>query len=167
MLQEKIAQNEHAMEQTPRVAQGLEVLIRDRDTAQKKYEEIIGKKMSARISQSLESENMSERLFLLEPPILPEKPYKPNRIQILAMGFLLAVAAAIGAVLLLESTDKRIRGAEALAHVLGYRPLVVIPYLQIEEEMERRKRMSMPGIIAALWSRLRTTIATLRPRSKP
>jgi hypothetical protein len=109
---------------------------------------------------------MSERLFLLEPPILPEKPFKPNRIKILAMGFFLAIAAAIGAVLLLELTDKRIRGAEALTHVLGYRPLVVIPYLQIEEEMVRSKRMSLPGIAATLWSRLKTTIATLLSRSK-
>jgi uncharacterized protein involved in exopolysaccharide biosynthesis len=166
MLQGKIAENEHAMEQTPRVAQSLDVLIRDRDSAQRKFDELRNKKMNAQISQSLESENMSERFFQLEPPILPEKPFKPNRIKILAMGFFLAIAAAVGAVLLLELKDKRIRGAEALAHVLGCRPLVVIPYLQIEEEMVRSKRMSMPGIVAELWSRLRTTIATLSSRSK-
>jgi len=141
MLQGKIAQNEHALMQTPKVAQELEVLIRDRDSAQKKYEEILGKKMNAKIAQNMESENKSERFTLLEPPILPEKPFKPNRLKIIAMGFFLAMASSGGAVMLLESIDKRIRGAEALTHVLGYRPLAVIPYLPVLEEGVRRKRI--------------------------
>jgi polysaccharide chain length determinant protein (PEP-CTERM system associated) len=149
MLQEKMSKNEHAMEQTPRVAQGLEVLIRDRDTAQKKYEELVGKKMNAKISQSLESENIAERFILLEPPILPEKPFKPDRVKILALGFFLAVASSFGAIMLLESIDKRIRGAEALTHVLGYRPLVVIPYISNKDDEVRRKRLIKQALIIA------------------
>ena len=151
MLQEKIAQNEHAMELTPRVAQGLDVLIRDRDSAQRKFEELRNKKMNAQIAQNLESENKSERFSLLEPPILPEKPFKPDRIENSCTGILLGLGCSfVGAVMLLESIDKRIRGVEALTHVLGYRPLVVIPYLPIEEEGVRKKSMSMREIIAAL-----------------
>lgn len=154
MLQDKISQNEHAMEMTPKVAQGLEILIRDRDSAQKKFDELRNKKMNAQIAQSLESENKSERFTLLEPPILPERPFKPNRIQILALGFIFALGSAVGAVMLLESIDKRIRGADALTHVLGHRPLVVIPYLSTEEEVQmRRKRMNIRELMAALWAR--------------
>lgn len=159
MLQDKIAQNEHAMELTPRVAQGLDVLTRDRDTAQKKYEEILNKKMSAKISENLESENKSERFSLLEPPLLPEKPFKPNRIKILAMGFFLALLASGGAIMVLESIDKRIRGAEALTHVLGYRPLAVIPFLEVQGEVSEHKIVTfmrsistrIQSISAALW----------------
>jgi succinoglycan biosynthesis transport protein ExoP len=157
MLQGKIAQNEHAMELTPRVGQGLDVLMRDRDTAQKKYEEILGKKMSAKISENLESENKSERFSLLEPPLLPEKPFKPNRAKILAMGFFLAMLASGGLVMFLELIDKRIRGAEALTHVLGYRPLVVIPYLYIEGERESTKLMRLRAMFDTQWQRLEST----------
>lgn len=45
----------------------------------KKYEEIRAKQMSARISENLEQENKAERFALLEPPLMPEKPIKPNR----------------------------------------------------------------------------------------
>jgi uncharacterized protein involved in exopolysaccharide biosynthesis len=153
MLQAKISQNEHAMEQTPRVAQALEVLIRDRDSAQRKFDELRNKKMNAQIAQSLESENMAERFTLLEPPIKPEKPFKPDRMKILALGFFLAVAASIGVIMFLESLDKRIRGVEALTYVLGYRPLVVIPFLQTNEDMGRINRMSIQAIITSLWRR--------------
>jgi uncharacterized protein involved in exopolysaccharide biosynthesis len=150
MLQDKISQNEHAMEMTPRVADALDVLTRDRDSAQSKYEELLGKRMNAKISENLESENMSERFSLLEPPVLPDRPFKPNRIKILGMGFFLSLFAAAGVVMLLEMIDKRIRGAEALSHVLGYRPLVVIPFLHVEEEGVSRNRMLFRAIIAAL-----------------
>lgn len=149
ILRDKIAKNEQAMERTPRVKQELDVLIRERDTAQKKYEELLGKKMNAQIAQSLESENKSERFTLLEPPVLPEKPFKPDRIKIIVLGFFLAMASSGGAIMVLESIDKRIRGAEALAHILGQRPMVIIPYLPILEDDVRRKRMYKLAIIAA------------------
>jgi hypothetical protein len=150
MLQAKINENESAMMQTPEVEQGLDALIRDRDMAQRKYEELRNKKMNAQISQSLESENKTEHFLLLEPPLLPEKPFKPNRLKILVLGFFFAVVSSASAVMVLESIDKRISGIEALTQVLGYRPLVVIPYIPIEEELVHRKLMFKRAIIAAV-----------------
>lgn len=149
MLQSKIAQNERAMLQTPRAAQELGVLIRDRDSAQKKYEELLGKKVNAQIAESMESESKSERFHLLEPPILPEKAFKPDRVKLFVMGFFLAIASAVGVMMALETLDKRIRGVEALTHVMGHRPLVVIPYFPIQEDEAGRKRMRMRILIAA------------------
>jgi succinoglycan biosynthesis transport protein ExoP len=159
MLQQKISENERAMIETPKVEQGLDMLIRDRDSAQRKYEELLNKKMNAKISESLESENKSERFTLLEPPILPEKPFKPNRVKILALGFLLSLVSSGGGIMVLESIDKRVRGSEALASVLGYQPLVVIPYLPIKEEAVQRKRMIKIAIISATVALMATAIA--------
>lgn len=139
MLLDRIAQNERSMMYTPQVEQGLEVLIRDRDSAQKKYEEIHSKYVTAKIAGNLESENSSESFTLLEPPLLPDNPFKPNRIKIIALGFLLAIASTGGALLLMASFDKQIRGIEALEMVLGQRPLAVIPYVYISEEWARRQ----------------------------
>lgn len=155
MLQDKISQNEHAMEMTPKVAQGLDILIRDRDSAQRKFDELRNKKMNAQIAQNLESENKSERFILLEPPVLPEKPFKPNRKKIFALGLFLALASALGVVMLLESIDKRVRGVEALTHVLGGRPLVIIPYLEIAGEAGQYKHMKLREIIASLRTRMK------------
>jgi succinoglycan biosynthesis transport protein ExoP len=159
MLQRKISENESAMIQTPKVEQGLDILIRDRDSAQKKFEEIRNKQMNAQIAENLESESKSERFSVLEPPLLPEKPFKPDRIKIFALGFFLAIVSSGGAMMLLESIDKRVRGTEALTHVLGSRPLVVIPYLPVLEDGVRRKRMFRLAIISAIVAMIVTIVA--------
>lgn len=151
MLQEKIGQNESAMILTPKVGQELDILIRDRDSAQRKYEEILSKKMSAQISESLESESKSERFILLEPPILPEKPFKPDRVKIVVLGFFLAIVASAVMLMAMAGFDRQVRGADAFEHVLGYRPLAVIPYLVIHEEEVRRKNFRKLAIIASVW----------------
>ena len=146
MLKEKIAQNERAMMLTPKVEQGLEVLIRDRDSVQRKYEEIRSNTASAKIAESLESENKSERFILLESPIIPDRVFKPNRVKIVAMGFFLAIASSVGLLLMMAFFDRQVRGVDALAHALGHRPLALIPYIHITEEWERRKRLIKSAI---------------------
>ena len=91
--------------------------MRDHDNARKKYEEIRTKEMSAKISESLEQENKAERFVLLESPLMPEKPVRPNRKKVVAMGFLLAPVGAGALVMLLEMMSQRVRGAQALASV--------------------------------------------------
>ncbi|MBI5659251.1 MAG: lipopolysaccharide biosynthesis protein [Nitrosomonadales bacterium] len=159
MLQGKISQNEHAMEQTPRVKQGLDILLRDRDSAQRKYEEIYGKKMNAKIAENLESESKSEHFSLLEPPRQPEKPVKPDRIKIILMGFFLAIASSGGMLVLMTTLDQRIRGVGALSHVLGQPPLAVIPYLVTCEEEARRKRLLKLSAIAFFGSAIAAAAA--------
>lgn len=141
MLQRKMSENESAMILTPKVEQELSILIRDRDSAQKKFEELRNKRMNAKIAETLESESLSGRFSVLEPPLLPEKPYKPSRVKIVIIGFFLALALSGGVVTLLETIDKRVRGIEALTHVLGSRPLVSIPYIHTKEDEARRKLM--------------------------
>lgn len=150
MLQHKISENEGAMILTPKVGQGLDVLLRDRDSAQKKFEELRNKRMNAKIAENLESEKKSGRLSVLEPPLLPEKPYKPNRVKIILIGFFLALLSSGGIIMLLETMNQRIRGSEALTHVLGYRPLAIIPYLTIQEDLERKKRILKLAMVTAL-----------------
>jgi succinoglycan biosynthesis transport protein ExoP len=159
MLKGKITENESAMIQTPKVEQGLDVLIRDRDSAQKKYEELHNKKMNAKIAENLESEDKSGHFSVLEPPLLPEKPFKPDRVKILVLGFFLAIVTSGGAMMVLESIDKRIHGTEALTHVLGYRPLVVIPYLTIQEDGVRKQRLLKLMIIAAVITLIAAVVA--------
>ena len=152
MLQEKIAQNENSIMLTPKVEQNLDILIRDRDTAQKKYEEIRSKMVSAKIAESLESDNKSERFTLLETPLLPDKTFKPNRIKIIVLGFFLAIASSVGMLFIMATFDHQIRRADALVHVTGQRPLVVIPYLYIREEWARRRHLIKVTIFTTIFA---------------
>jgi succinoglycan biosynthesis transport protein ExoP len=126
--------------ETPQVERGLITLMRDHDNARKKYEEIRTKEMSAKISESLEQENKAERFVLLEPPLMPEKPVRPNRKKIVALGFFMALVGSGALVVLLEMINQRVRGVDALASVLGRRVLVSIPYISTQAELSRRRR---------------------------
>lgn len=136
----KIEAYERQILETPQVERGLITLMRDHDNARKKYEEIRTKQMSAKISESLEQENKAERFVLLEPPLMPEKPVKPNRKKIVALGFFLALAGSGAMVMLLETLNQRVRGVDALASVLGRRVLVAIPYIPTQAELSRRRK---------------------------
>lgn len=148
-LQDRIAQIRAGMLQTPEVAQQLDVLTSQRDSAQKRYEEILSKLQSAQMAENLKKENKSDRFVVLEPPVKPDKPFKPKPVKIMVMGFFLAIASSGGMLMVLATLDRQIRGVAALEHVLGNRPIAVIPYLVLPEEEINRKRKIKIAVIAA------------------
>lgn len=146
----KIEAYEAQILETPQVERGLVTLMRDHDNARKKYEEIRTKEMGAKISESLEQENKAERFVLLEAPLLPEKPVKPNRKKVVAMGFVLAPVGTGALVMLLEMMNQRVRGSKALASVLGRRVLGTIPYIHTRAEIARRKKLRNLAILLGI-----------------
>ncbi|WP_194788860.1 GumC family protein [Pseudomonas sp. UFMG81] len=149
-LSKKIEGYEADILEAPQVERGLVTLLRDHDNARKKYEEIRAKEMGAKITESLEQENKAERFVLLEPPLMPEKPVKPNRKKIVALGLVLAPAGGAALVMLLEMLNQRVRGVGALESVLGQRVLVAVPFIATHAEQARRKKLRVWAVIAAL-----------------
>lgn len=150
-LRGKLAAYERRIIQTPQVERGLITLMRDHENAQKKYEEIRAKQMSAQITENLEQENKAERFSLLEPPLMPDKPIRPDRLKIILFGFFMAIGGSGGLIFVLETMNQRIRGADALTQLMRQRPLVVIPYITTQDEITGRKRkMKKAAIVAAV-----------------
>ena len=145
----RVSAYEQQILQTPQVERGLITLMRDHENAQRKYEEIRTKQMSARISENLEQENKAERFVLLEPPLMPEKPVKPNRKKIAVLAVFLALAGSAGLVMLLETISQRVRGVDALANVLGRRVLATIPYIPTKAELARQRAWQRRGFALA------------------
>lgn len=138
-LRGKMGQLEGRVVISPQVERGLSTLMRDFETAKSKYDEIKSKQNNAKIAENLEQDNKAERFSLLEAPLVPDKPIRPNRKKMMAMGFFLAIAAAFGLVMLMESLDKRVRGAEFLTSVVGVRPIGIIPYIKTQAELNHNR----------------------------
>jgi protein tyrosine kinase modulator len=102
------------------------------ETNNKKLEE-------ARLGEKLERNQQAERLAVIEQPVLPTRPIKPNRIKFLAAAFALAMAAAAGIVFAAESFDGSIRHSYQLAGVANGRMIVSIPYIATRSETLRRR----------------------------
>jgi succinoglycan biosynthesis transport protein ExoP len=134
-LRGAIEQQRSQVTRAPQVERDLAALQRDHDAARTQYEDLRAKQMSAQTVQNLEGEQQGERFILLEPPLLPEYPAKPDRKKIVALGFFLALAAAGGVAVLLEMIFARVRGVSALTALTGQRPMVVIPYMTTAAEL--------------------------------
>ena len=147
-LRGRMVSYEQELLKVPQVERGLITLMRDHESAQKKYAEIHAKQMNAKISENLEGENKAERFSLLEPPAFPEKPFKPDRAKILVIGIFMAFGGSGGLVFLLETINQRVRGQEALAIAIRQRPMLAIPYIVIEDELLGRKRLLKRVVIA-------------------
>ncbi|HQG32878.1 MAG TPA: chain-length determining protein [Deltaproteobacteria bacterium] len=102
-------------------------LMAERAGKQGKYDDLMRKLMEARVSQGLEKEKKGERFTLIDPAQLPEKPYKPNRLAIMLLGFILSVSAGIGTVALKEITDASVRGVDMLSSLSSIPVLASIP----------------------------------------
>jgi polysaccharide chain length determinant protein (PEP-CTERM system associated) len=149
-LRGRLAQAEGQLLQAPQVERGLAALMRDHDGAKRKYEEIHAKQMTAQVAENLEGDQKAERFSLLEPPLTPDRPIKPDRKKMIALGFVLAGVAAAGLVMLLETLHGTVRGADAVAAITGHRPLVLVPYITIAQESAQRRKLLLRLLGAAV-----------------
>ncbi|WP_166260750.1 GumC family protein [Marinobacter salicampi] len=138
-LKTQVARLEEQILETPQVQRALTNIMRDYSNAQAKFQEVRAKQIDAQIMESLERDEKAERFSLLEPPLLPTDPVKPNRNKIMLLGFFLAIGSSGGLALMAESLNRRIRGSGALTHLLGRSPIVVIPYIRTSAEIRRRR----------------------------
>lgn len=125
----RIAEYESRLVQTPRVEQEGLALQRDYDAAMKKYREIRQNLMSADLALELEKEQKGERYSILEPPVLPGSPERPNRKAFVLLGLVLGIGSGVGYASLAEYMDRTVRGSPSVAGVLGAQPLAVIPFI--------------------------------------
>lgn len=138
------------LERGPEIEPEYLVLMRDRDTSGQKYQEIRSRLLEAKVSEGLEVQRKGERFSLIDPPSLPEKPYKPNRFAIVLLGFLLAVGGGIGAGAAAEALDHSIRTPDQLVVLTQQFPLAVIPFMPNENDLShvklRRRVVQTAGV---------------------
>ncbi len=139
-LEGQIAALDIRISRTPQVERGLDALERDYENTSRKYQEMKSKQLQAELSQSLEAEQKGERFTLLEPPLLPDKPVKPDRPKLFMLGLILSMVAGLGVAGVAESLDGGIRGSRALAFVTKMTPLATIPYIITRKDELIKKR---------------------------
>ncbi len=113
---------------TPQVEQKYKILLRDYENAQIKYQDINSRLLSAREAKGLEQSQLAERFTLIDPPIVPEKPIRPNRLALILVGFVLSMGIGIGVGVFLEFMDRSIRRADELSDIVKYPVLAIVPY---------------------------------------
>ncbi|MHB8347655.1 MAG: GNVR domain-containing protein, partial [Acidiferrobacterales bacterium] len=149
-LQAKNADFEKYLAETPSVQRQYRDLRRDYENSQQQYLKLKSKQMDAKIGEQMEKDQEGERLSLIDPPDLPQKPAKPNRFAIVILGFILSMGGGLGYAAITESMDKSVHGARGLNALLGEAPLSVIPYIENSADHERHQKHRKLAMMSAL-----------------
>ena len=122
-----IAEYEQRVEATPKREQELASLLRDYENTKNSYDALASKTDNATISENLEKRQKGEQFRILDPANLPEKPFRPNLLILLAMGMLIGAGLGVGLVFVREGLDTSIKKANELEEEFGLPVLAVIP----------------------------------------
>jgi polysaccharide biosynthesis transport protein len=139
-LRNKLRLLDVRVSQSPEVEREYLELVRDLDVSRARFREMRSKQMQAQLAEQLERDRKAERFTLIEPPVFPEKPHRPNRSLILLMGVMLALAGGIGAAALREALDQTVHGPRDVVRVMQVPVLAVLPRLPSPVLAQRRSR---------------------------
>ena len=152
-LQTKIDNYEKYLAEMPAVQRKFRDMQRDYESSQQQFLKLKSKQMDARIGEQMEKDQEGERLTLIDPPNLPQKPAWPNRIAIVVLGFILSLGSGVGYAAIADALDKSVHGTRALTSILGEAPLSVIPYIENGADHARRqqrKRLATISVVTAV-----------------
>ncbi len=149
----KIADLNKSISLTPEVQRVLTSLTRRYDNKKRSFDDLLKKQQLALLGEKLEDNKQSEHFEVIEQPVIPRQPIKPNRKKIMTLGFILAMAAGGGGIFLIEMLNKSIRSGADLVASLNRYPLVSIPYVVTSREMRRKShQLKLFFIIAVIVS---------------
>jgi len=123
----------------PRVEQQFAELMRDYETSRATYQTLLTKRNSSSIAAEMERRAEGEQFRILDPPTYPEKPYKPNLLQINLLGLLAGVFVGISLTLIVEVTDQTLQRDKDIAAVVGVPMLASVPWVLSNKEHARRR----------------------------
>lgn len=139
-IKKKIEDYQRKLEKIPIVEKTYNMLLADYENLRNKYNELMNKLMEAKIAKELEESQRGERFTIIDPAKVPEKPYKPKRLAIILIGFVLALGGGIASTALMEYIDHSIKNPEEVQSLINIPLFTVLPYIETEEEIKKRKK---------------------------
>lgn len=130
---------------TPSNAVTLGALARDLENVQAQYNDAVARRAEARIGERVEAQSQGRRLTLVEPPVAPTSPTKPNRKLIAAAGGAAGMALGVGVVGLIELLNPAVRRPVEITRAMGVAPFATFPMMRT-----RRQAMLRRAAIAAM-----------------
>ena len=144
-LRAKLASLEKSVTATPQVEREYADATRDLSIAREKYEQLLNRQMDAEVSEQAIVGGGADEFRLIQAPMTPVIPAKPQRLAILLIGLVAAVILALSATIAAEALDPKVRGARDVRDLLAVSPLVAIPTIR----NSRSKRKGAWRFVAA------------------
>jgi uncharacterized protein involved in exopolysaccharide biosynthesis len=136
-LRAKMSGLERNVTAAPQVEREYANATRDLTIAREKYDQLLNRQMDAEVSESAIVNGRADEFRLIQAPMLPGGPSKPERLAILLIGLVAAVVLGLTVTVGAEALDPKVRGARDIRELLNVSPLVAIP--DIRNSRSRRR----------------------------
>jgi polysaccharide chain length determinant protein (PEP-CTERM system associated) len=124
---------------SPKLEEQYRELVRDYEVIKAQYEQMRSQQATAELKAKAADTTAAESYVLINPARLPEDPVEPDRVALMFLALVLAIAAGIGTAFLLNVSDITIRGSSDIAAVTGSQPFAHVPTLRSQMEIRRRR----------------------------
>ncbi|MDR3439951.1 XrtA system polysaccharide chain length determinant [Telmatospirillum sp.] len=138
LASEEVQRLQGLAETAPKVEAELADLDREYGVIKGKYEELLGRRESARISEAAENNGDKVQFRIIEAPQVPSQPAFPNRPLFVSAVLLVSLGVGVGAVFLLQRIDDTVGSAETLSEEFNVRVFGTVP--RVENIVGKRKR---------------------------
>jgi len=148
----EIEKYKQRFEKTPLIEKEYNVLVRDRDTSQKRYEQLVGQALQADSSAAMEKRDVGGKFILTEPPAFPFKPIRPNRLLIIGTSLIIGIFAGFLIIFSWEFLNLKVRTVQDLTEVSSSAVLLELPEIPRDEQKQTRnvRKLAIPLIIIIL-----------------
>jgi len=136
------------MKTAPQLEAEFSQLNRDYDVNKKNYNDMVSRRESASISGDLDNVGGMAEFRLIDPPRSSSKPVEPNRVVLLPMALLAAIAAGLGISFALSQVRAVFFDPRSLTDTVGL-PLLGTVSLLVDDAQLTAKRAELKKFVAA------------------
>ena len=148
----EIEKYKQRFEKTPLIEKEYNSLVRDRDTSQKRYEDLVNQALQADSSAAMEKRDVGGKFILTEPPAFPFKPIRPDRLLIIGTSLIIGIFAGFLIIFSWEFLNVKVRTVQDLTAVTSSAVLLELPEIPRDEQKQTRnvRKLAIPLIIIIL-----------------
>jgi len=149
MAKDELARIESLAVTAPKVEADLADLTRENGVIKAKYEELLGRRESARISEAVETSGDKVQFRVIEAPQVPARPSFPNRALFASLVLVLGFGTGGALIFLLHRLDDTVSSASDLAADFNVRVLGVVSKVETVVRRMERKRSGRNFVVAS------------------
>ncbi len=138
--QDKINQYQARLNMAPVMEQQFADITRDYDQSKADYESLLKKKNESEMSTDLEKTQQGEHFRMLDPPNLPVRPYKPDRLQLCGLGIMVGLVFGAGFAIGPEKLSGKIYSEREIKKLVPFDVIGEIPQIENSGEQSSHRR---------------------------
>lgn len=149
-IQDELDRLTASIERTPEVTIVQNELNRKYASIKAQYDQAESRLALAQTGDRIETRSRGQRISVVEQPVVPTEPTKPNRMMIAGGGVVMGIFAGLALVVLMEVLNSTPRRPVDIVNKLGITPLTTIPYIQTGGQRFRQRAVQLLGILVIL-----------------